>query len=1288
MLIADKFRCHPQVGPYLMQDKKRLSSVAAQVAELLADFQMDDDSAPTVQQAVHLARQLQIRANALQTTAERRQQAELDRMIQSPHDKATLLQLTDQAFRARLPHRAADQLIHILDVQGIPRFFSALDRTLLKGFQSFGSYLPSVAMPFVQEKMRQETANVVLPAEPEFLSNHLRQRHASGVRMNVNYLGEALLGERDAERRLQRYVQALQCPDIEVISVKISTIYSQISALSREHSIDVLCDRMERLYRAAAQERFRQVDGSEVAKFVYLDMEEYRDKEITAEVFIRTLSRPGLEQVRGGIVLQAYIPDSWATQQRITHWARQRLAAGGAPITLRIVKGANLEMERVEASLRGWPQAPYQEKRQTDANYNRMLAWGMQPENLSAVRLGIASHNLFTLAYGLVLAYHADAWPQVQFEMLEGMANHQRRALFEFTHNLLLYAPACRQAEFVSAIGYLIRRLDENTGPENFLRHAFRLEVDSPDWQALEDAFVASFEHLETIRSAPRRTQNRQRQSDDGDQNPETSTPPTAAVGHGPAHSAPNLGFTNEPDTDWSLPHHSQWAEDIVARWKSRHGPRAETVPLVVAGEEIATGRELCESIDPSRPETVVGRYFQARAADVATAVTAATADPDAWRRRPAQERCDILQAVTQRLAAQRAELLGVMLAEGGKTLSESDPEVSEAIDFCRFYAQSAGYFHELAGLAPCGSGVVVVVSPWNFPLAIPCGGIAAALAAGNTVILKPASDTVLIAYHLCQCFWQAGVPRTALQFLPCPGATVGSHLVTHPGVARVLLTGGTETALHMLRAKPSLQLLAETGGKNATIVTALADREQAIKNVLHSAFSHSGQKCSATSLLILEEEVYHDAQFREALCDALESLAVGSAWQLQTKVGPLIRPPTGVLERSLTKLEPEESWAVRPQLRVHDNPHSVSPGLKWDVQPQSFTHLTEFFGPLLAVLPARDLHAAIDLVNATGYGLTAGLESLDDREQQLWQEGVRAGNLYINRPTTGAIVLRQPFGGLGKSAVGPGLKAGGPNYVVPLMHFQATGRQCLPPARTGGRQPSRATARKTMARSRWSLESLQISESPTMSQIELDDFYAALRASTLDPAAVAQIVSAAESYLAWMATEFGPTHDEFRLLGEDNYRRYRPLTTVHIRLHSADTPWELFARALAARVAGCRIVISSPPLLESSFVQLLDQLTHGWAGQIEFVPQSDTELADAIRASHIHRLRYAAPDRVPLAIRQAAAETGHYLADAPVLAHGRIELLWYFQEQSLSQIYHRYGNLGPRAAEVRHQPA
>ncbi|MEX2092835.1 MAG: bifunctional proline dehydrogenase/L-glutamate gamma-semialdehyde dehydrogenase [Pirellulales bacterium] len=1240
--------------------------------ELLAGLAVDAASSHPVevQQAVHLARLLGKRAAELQTPAERRQQAELDRMINSPSDKLTLMQLTDQAFRSHRPPRAADQLIHILDVQGVPRFFSPLDRTLLKGFQSFGAYLPGVAMPLVEEKMHQETANVILPAEPELLAEHLRARRDEGVRMNVNHLGEALLGEEDARARLAAYLATLQQPEIEVISVKISTIYSQISALAREHTIEVLSDRLELLYRAAAKARFTRRDGTLVPKFVYLDMEEYRDKELTADVFMRTLDRPGLETVEAGIALQAYIPDSFATQQRITAWARQRVATGGAPVTIRVVKGANMEMERVDASLRGWPQATYKSKLETDANYLRMLTDGMEPENLAAVRLGIATHNLFSLAYGMVLAVREKAFDRVQFEMLEGMANHQRRALFELTQNMLLYAPACRQDEFTTAIGYLIRRLDENTGPDNFLRHAFHIDVGSDTWQKLERQFTEAYGMMNTISSAPRRTQDRSQRAERAGR---SSAPGMTSTLGGEDAPARWNGFRNEPDTDWSLVQNGEWAKSIVDTWRPRFGDQAANVPLVIAGEEITADRDRRDSLDPSRPGTVVARYQQATNADVDRAVGAAREDASGWRKLSAVRRQEILHRVAAELAVARGDLLGAMLAEGGKTLAESDPEVSEAIDFCRFYSDSARYFHELPGLDAHGRGVVVVVSPWNFPLAIPCGGVAAALAAGNTVILKPASDTVLIAYRLAECFWRAGVPRPALQFAPCAGNSVAQYLVSHDTVDAVILTGGTATAAAMLAHKPTMNLFAETGGKNATIVTSLADRDQAIKNVLHSAFSHSGQKCSATSLLILESEVYRDPQFRRQFCDAVESLAVGSAWDLPTKIGPLIRPPSGVLESSLKELEPGEEWAVMPRLQVDGNPNLVSPGVKWGVRPGSVTHCTEFFGPMLAVMEARDLDEAIDLVNATGYGLTSGLESLDDREQQRWQQHIRAGNLYVNRPTTGAIVLRQPFGGMGKSCVGPGIKAGGPNYVVPLMTFRDVA------------QPASPTA--------WRFSSTDTHRPELLAELysALREYIAITVSSPFAAEGLERIVSAIESYQHWATEEFHAAHDHFRLLGEDNFRRYRPVEHLRIRVHALDTVFDVFARAVAARAAGCRATVSSPPNLAGltkEAVKLLDDLTDGWGAAIEFITETDEQLAHAITSHQPNRVRYAAADRVPIEIRRAAADALQYIADTPPVAHGRIELLWYFQEQSLSMVYHRYGNLGRRAKEERDEPA
>ena len=1289
------------------------SGIDSAAKALLGDFEPDDSLAVhrLVQKALYVARELQKRAHVLQTPEERKQQTELDRMIQNPGDKVTLTALTDQAFRSEAAARSADQLVHILDVQGIPRFFSPMERTLLMGFQSFGSYVPGVTIPMVKDKMRRETANVIIPAERDVLCKHLRERRGEGVRMNVNFLGEAILGEDEANKRLKQYLQAFQLPEVEVMSVKISTIYSQISPISREACLEPLCDRMELLYRAAAKGEFERSDGSVVPKFVYLDMEEYRDLSLTAEVFMRTLERPGLEKMVAGIVLQAYIPDSHAWQQSLTTWAQRRVENGGAPVTIRIVKGANMEMERVEASLHGWPQAPFQTKLDTDANYKRMVGFALRSENLAAVRPGIASHNLFDISYALVLAVEADALSGLQFEMLEGMANHQRRALHELTKSVLLYAPACQKEDFIHAIGYLVRRLDENTGDENFLRHAFNITVESDAWKLLEAGFLASFERIADLSSEPRRKQDRRQEDPHALSKMGTAGDAVITAKHRDQWS----GFGNEPDTDFSLPANSLWADQIVAAWGSQCGDQAANVPLWIGNEVVNEQRVSKDSVDPSRDGTVVARYVEANCDDVKASVEIADQDLAGWGQHSARERHKILRNVASQVRKARGSLMGAALAEAGKTLLESDPEVSEAVDFIEFYSQSAVELDEISGVASKGRGVVVVVSPWNFPIAIPCGGIAAALAAGNCVILKPASSTVLVAHLLCECFYRGGVPREALQMMPCPGREVGESLVTDDAVDTVILTGGTDTALRMLRAKPDMRLLAETGGKNATIVTAMADRDQAIKNVLQSAFGHSGQKCSATSLLLLEEEVFYDDAFRETLVDAAKSMKVGSAWDTANRMGPLISPPSGDLNKALKELETGESWALIPR-RTDGHQCIYSAGIKWNVQRGSYTHLTGFFGPVLGVMCFRSLSEAIQIVNETGYGLTSGLESLDDREQSQWLTGIRAGNLYVNRSTTGAIVLRQPFGGMGRSAFGPGIKAGGPNYVAQLLTFDERGKFATsesetsasdfgketfgptpdnqasglePDNQASGLESDNQASRLESGNQASGLESGNQASGLEFGNQKLSDLAQVLHNNAEKGGLASQIEAqrlcqAIASYCQAASHEFLLTHDHFRLVGQDNLRRYVPMPVLVIRVVEQDSWSEIVLRVAAAKAVCCRAIVSAPVGVHKEKLQVLHDMTESWAADIEFVEQSDEELIESVEWGGVSRLRYASSERVPMAIRRAVMDRCVHVADAPVCAEGRIELMWYVQEQSISSDYHRYGNLGQRAGEER----
>ncbi|MBL0713887.1 MAG: bifunctional proline dehydrogenase/L-glutamate gamma-semialdehyde dehydrogenase, partial [Desulfosarcina sp.] len=752
----------------------------------------------------------------------------------------------------------ADQINFLMGKYGVPDFFSAGDKLLMRIFLGIGRHFPHVSVPRVIGKVRDDSSRSVIPGEKKLLEDHLKARRRDGVTMNINHLGEAVLGEEEAFARLRTYVNDLKSPHIQYISVKVSTLYSQISSLAFANTVDILVERLCRLLRVAGDHLFTRADGTQVPKFVNLDMEEYRDLEITVAAFTRALDRPAFANVSAGLALQAYLPDSYGIQQRLTGWARERVDRGGAPIKIRIVKGANLEMEKVESALRNWPLAPYDNKLDVDAGFKRMIRYGVQPDNIRAVNIGVGSHNLFDLAYSFVLARRHRVLEHLSVEMLEGMADHVRRAIQETSGDLVLYAPVATREQYVNAIAYLIRRLDENTGEENFLRHACHLEPTGPAWKYLKNQFLRSLAHEDPAAGRPFRNQDR---------NSENFPDSVRRTFNG--------RFRNEPDTDWSLAPNRVWAESIRGKWKKTPGDAPLKIPLVFSGREVFSGRRTRTIIDPSQrdPEKgahrVVALWAQADEKDLKSAVATAKADPDGWRRLTPDRRREILKRASTEIRRTRGDLIGAAAAEGGKVFYESDPEVSEAVDFVEYYALSVCDLNVLNGLTFRGRGVGLVLSPWNFPIAIPCCGIAASLAAGNTVLLKPASSAVLTAWVLCQCFWRAGIGKHTLQFVPCPGVGTGDILTTHPDVDFVILTGGTETGLKILKARPHGRLTAETGGKNATIVTSMSDRDQAIKNVIYSAFGHSGQKCSATSLLILEKEVYEDKDFLRQLVDA-----------------------------------------------------------------------------------------------------------------------------------------------------------------------------------------------------------------------------------------------------------------------------------------------------------------------------------------------------------------------------------------------------------------------------------
>ncbi len=1179
-------------------------------------------------EAIALAKKWQNRANELTSAFDKKFYVKMNKMLAHPEDKALLIELMDQSFRSKNNVRVAEQILYLLEKYKYAHFFTIKDKILLWGFKRFALLMPNLCVPMFISYIRNDTKTVVIKGEKKYFSEFLQKRKAEKIKVNVNLIGEVILGEDEAEQRMNKYLDALKQKNITYISIKISTIFSQINTLDFDNTVKILSDKLTLLYRAAKKNTFIDDKGEKKYKFINLDMEEYRDLVLSIETFKKTLDKPEFKDLYAGIVLQTYLPDSSLWQKNLTTWAKKRVKNGGTPIKIRLVKGANMEMEETEASQKHWDLVTYSDKSDTDSNYKRMLRFGLDKKNAPFVHIGTASHNLFEQAFSVVLAEHNKTSQFHTVEMLEGMSDGARQAIKELSQDVILYAPTSKKEQFTNAIAYLVRRLDENTSEQNFIRHSFGLTVGSSSWNKQEKLFLKSFENEKTSYIGVVRKQDRQKEKFTRFKNSSFDTGT----------------FQNEPDTDFTLEANIAWAQKILKDYEPNANTKYKTIGPVIAGKELSGSRETIDVFDKcQKKKIIVGKYRLASEIDIKKAIKAGKDDVDKWAKMSPINKHKIFKKVAINLRERRATLLAFAALEVSKTLTQSDVEVSEAIDFVEFYAHSLRYFENYKNLKMKPKGLGLIVSPWNFPLAIPLGGMAASLIAGNTTIIKPSSCAVLCAYELCKCFWDAGVSKNTLQFLPCSGSLAGKTLIPSEDVKFVVLTGGEDTAKAMLKTRASLHLSAETGGKDATIVTSLADKEQAIRNVCHSAFDNLGQKCSSTSLLILQKDVYLDKDFKNGLVDCAKSFSQGSVWNPQNTITCMSTKIGAKLKKAVSTLEAGETWALKPKI-LEKNPYMMTPSIKYGVKNGSFTHMNELFGPMLSVMRADSLEEAIELVNATGYGLTSGLESLDEREISLWKEHIKAGNLYVNRGTTGAIVLRQPFGGIGKSAIGAGRKVGHYNYITQFMDFKEV------------KEPT-------------------ISSKKDYKNTELYKDFKILAGHFKEyKADFSKLDIALKSYFDAYESEFSIQKDYCKVRGEDNYFKYLKRQKLALRITKKDSVFNALARILAARVAQVKFTLSIEP--KTKVEEILAKMPSILGSNIQKI-QSEKDFISEL--SSYKQITYANISDISDNVFKICAQNLVYLSKMPVFSEGRLELLNYFQEQSISHSYHRYGNISAR---------
>ena len=942
--------------------------------------------------AIENAKQLLAEAQPNQKIYDKASRKRFTRLFKDPSAISVTVTLTDEVMRIKSAKHAAKLLSGAATKASITGF-GVINALGLKSIGLIGKVLPKPVLFAVDTQVKRLSRGIIIPAEKNKLARQIKRRNKAAIRLNINVLGEAVLGQREANERFERVLEMMHRPEVDYVSVKLSSVVAQIIALDREGTAARVKEKLIEIYQASQK----------TGTFVNLDMEEFRDLRLTVDAFKDVLTMPQFSNLYAGIVLQAYLPESHSVFAELAEWAKQRHEKSNGVIKIRLVKGANLAMEKAEAELHGWVPAPYKSKSDVDASYSRLIDTALRKDHAAALRIGVASHNLFHISFALEVAKTRGVLDQLDIEMLEGMANPEALAVAKRSLRILLYAPVTRSDDFASAVAYLVRRLDENTAPENYLRSSFEMSANPVKFAEQAARFKTSVIERHLVATESLR------------------------------HKKPKLviqdQFTNTSNADSTMDEtHNHLTKEISEIIKEN----SLEIPLVINGAEI-NDREAELGVDPNNNGAVWYKYKVAKESDIDNAVKAAVRAGDDWEKIGSDARAEILQNFAKIAFSEQEQTIAIMSKDAGKTVAEADPEVSEAIDFALFYAQSAKDLNLTKDSAP--TGVTVVVPPWNFPYAIPCGGICAALAAGNSVIFKSAPETVATSWKLVNQLWDAGVPKDVLQFVSTRDDEVGKSLITHEDVRAVILTGAYSTAELFSSWKDELNLLAETSGKNAMVLTACCDIDVAVKDLVQSAFGHAGQKCSAASLGIVEKSVFTNPAFKKQLIDAVESLNVGAGYKYATTVGPLIRAPEAALLRALTTLDDGEEWWIKPK-QLDEAGFMWSPGVKIGVQPGSWSHLNEWFGPVLAIMCAPDLATAIDWQNQTPYGLTAGIQSLDEEECEQWIDQVEAGNLYVNRGVTGAIVNRQPFGGWKRSSVGATAKAGGLNYVATLRNW------------------------------------------------------------------------------------------------------------------------------------------------------------------------------------------------------------------------------------------------------------
>ncbi len=875
--------------------------------------------------------------------------------------------------------------------------------------------VPRVAGRVVRRSVESIARQFIAANNADDVLRALTALSTDGTECSIDLLGEVVVSEKEAREHSEGYLALLdflnKCfrqgprPDV---SIKVSSFYSQLDPVDWEGSVERTKERLRPLLRKAKEQEIS----------VTFDMEHYYYKDLIIAIFKSILEEEEFREFPYvGIALQAYLKDTGADIPELILWARRR----GRKISVRLVKGAYWDYEVVVNRQRGWPVPVFLNKEETDRSFE--LQTRLLFENSDVVRPAIATHNLRSISHAIALADSFNISKQdFEFQMLYGMAEPLRNTLRGQGFRIRVYTPL---GELIPGMAYLVRRLLENTSNESFLRRTFSEKA------SIDDLILPPQVHK-------------------------------VASGEG----ASDGSFRNEPLLDFSIALNRKIMAIALGETKKKMGGE---YPLCIGDRKVRTGKQIL-SVNPARPREVVGRVSSAARREADAAIEESLKASDLWRKTDPGKRATYLFRAAEAMRKKRVELAALEVIEVGKTWKDADGDVTEAIDYLEYYGREmlrignprilGDYPGEENEYEYQPKGIGVVISPWNFPLAIATGMTSAAIVTGNCVIFKPSGLSPVTGYRLYETFRSVGLPTGVLQFLPGSGSEVGEYLVSHPGIDFIAFTGSKDVGLRIVKIAGETmkgqrnvkKVIAEMGGKNAVIVDETADLDEAVKGIVESAFGFQGQKCSACSRVIVIGDVF--SELCDRLSEATLSMRIGQTEEPGSFLGPVIDEAALKKVKAYIEIGKKEGKTILER-KVSEVGYFVGPLILIDAKPGSRVATEEIFGPVLTIMKARDIDEAILLANDSQYALTGGLFSRSPANIQKVKKEFLAGTLYINRKITGALVGRQPFGGFGMSGVGS--KAGGPDYLLqflnPVSVSENTIRRGFAPLRKEGRQ-------------------------------------------------------------------------------------------------------------------------------------------------------------------------------------------------------------------------------------------